>query len=510
MACPITFSKYPAAADLPEHGIVAGNWYWASDQELPDENGNLVRLIGARFLQPEDEQPEGEPPLFAGSLVLKYNDCSTGDGPSQACNLGACIVDELCCYMSTPTECEGAFQGIGTNCDPALPFCDDAWICCNAYGMNCVVTIPSVCESGNGFFLGPGAETCGDNGVGPCRGACCFWEDNIGLGCVNNFSPSECSQLPGSPGAENITHTTWQGPGTDCVDFQLLCPAQGACCQADGAGCTITTPDECVDDDSLSAPTFMGLGTSCEQQGICGGACCQFDSPSSFLPVGGGGGCFDVDFAPFDCIGPNREFLGPGTNCDANGGDCGLCCLVDPANGRIFCDPDLLQADCLAAGGTAFGPGAQCVICNFVRRACCVPSLPDGPVGPGGPGGPGTIPDLSCEHNSFRCVDVSSQLECTRLGGIFKFDKDCSNFPCITVSGACCCPEGVCPSPPCNEAPPGDDCTCTNTIEQDCPQACNWVGPGRGCKPRVPGFPPPILKRCTVDCEQHCPGPKGP
>lgn len=326
------------------------------------------------------------------------------------------------------------------------------------------------------------------------------------------MGPFECRTLPGSPGAEGITFSLWRGPGSVCPpkdcnpDIEECCPGEGACCRRkiglEVWACTIETPDECVDDGSDSPPVFRGIGTTCATQGICGGACCEFED---FTPgPGQGGRCFDVDQPEQECIGLNRTFLGPGTSCEENAGDCGLCCLVDPATGEIVCDPDLLQAECLAAGGTPFGPGAQCEICDLVMRACCIPlASPETPIPPGGPSPPGETPDdpwWACDHGRWHCEDVRSEAECRDLNGIFKFHVDCTYSPCILYGGACCCPEGVCPHPPCEDIPPGT-CSCENTLQVDCPLACNWVGPGRACTPTQGQPPPPGMEhRCLADC----------
>ena len=165
MSCQITFSRYPAYADLPEHNIVAGNWYWASDQELPDENGNPVRLIGHRFLQPQDDD-SGELPLFAGNAYLKYNDCTQAADGTITCQLGACIVGS-CCYETLEGLCPGDFQGPNTVCE--LPDCYDVGACCGAiHSIDCILTTRISCPT---EWFGAG-RTC-DELPRYCRGACC-------------------------------------------------------------------------------------------------------------------------------------------------------------------------------------------------------------------------------------------------------------------------------------------------------------------------------------------------
>lgn len=478
--CSVTFSAYLAVADLPAFGIVAGTWYWVSDQTVTDDaTGNPVRMLGHRFLQRQDEDDGINRPLFAGNAYLTYRDCETlGTGGVIVCEKGACVLNDECCYITFEGLCEGVFLGENTVC-PALPPCFGIGACCNALLSDCFNSFQSICDQFDGnFLLG---ESCEDLPE-PCIGACCAWEQGVGLGCFNGFSPTECSQLPGAEGFENITHTVWQGPGSVCDGS---CPGQGACCTDSGSGCSIETPDDC-----LTPSVFMGLGTNCADEGICGGACCFFD------PLGGVGNCFDVADPSVSCVTLLHTFLGPGTSCEDNAGDCGVCCLVNPADGTIICDTSLSQSECLDRGGTPFGPGSQCEICDTVTRACCILTDPLNP---------------PCETLGWECVPVMNQAECLILGGIFRHDRTCAQFPCIFQGGGCCCPAGVCPDPPCHEPDIGDFCTCTDTLEQDCPQACNWVGPGRDCATTDPGPFPPIRPMCTVDCEQHCPdGPPGP
>ncbi len=369
------------------------------------------------------------------------------------------------------------------------------------------------CLVNDGIFLPD--ETCG--GVSPpCDGACCLWIQNVGIGCIENFGPFECRQLPGSPGAEDVTYTMWRGPGSSCPAEDCdpaqeeCCPGEGACCRKVGNdvwGCTIETPDDCVDDGSDEPPVFKGIGTTCATPGICGGACCHFQDYGG----SGGIGCFDVDDNYPDCFGPHRTFLGPGTTCLNNAGDCGICCVIDPATCAMSCRDDLSQQECVNAGGTPFGPGADCSICDFVKRACCIPRFTNIPGTPGDILEPDDDDDF-CGGIQYKCKDVSNCIECINAGGFFHPDQDCSSNPCLLEGGACCCPEGACPNPPCPDDQGDQDCVCYHTLEEDCPNTCIWRGPGRGCRsggggpggidpnnvPPTPGVP----EFCLVDCDQ--------
>lgn len=485
MSCEITFSRTkPAAVAIPEHGIEVGHAYWVSDQELPDEKGNLVRLIGQRFLQREDEDDGTRPPRVAGNAYLVYLNCLAAGGATGDCSYGACNT-EFCCEMKFEIDCFGDFQGNGTEC--ILPDCHEEGVCCDfQHASDCMEMELEPCVVNDGDFI-PNV-TC-DDSPPPCDGACCLWiTNNVGVGCIENIGPFECRQLPGSPGAEDIIYTLWRGSGStcppkDCDDKteEECCPAEGACCRKAGEGvweCALESPEQCIDDGSDEPPVFRGIGTTCLTEGICGGACCQFQEPD-----GPGGGCFDVDDNTPDCVGPFRTFLGPGTSCAENAGDCGLCCLVDPATCAISCREDMLQEECLGAGGTPFGPGAHCEVCDFVARACCIPrfgNIPR-PLPP-----EEIIPDDDdddiCGGIQYICVEVRDCITCANMGGYFHPDADCEMNPCLLLGGACCCPEGSCPGNlPCPDHAPGDECMCYHTLEESCPATCDWHGPGRGC-----------------------------
>ena len=489
MACQITFSRYLADEDIPEHNIFAGDWYWRSDQQVLDDSGTLVHLIGHRFLQREDEDDGLRPPRYAGNAYLRFLNCLAAGGTVESCSFGACNHDE-CCEETFESLCNGQFEGNGTRC--TLPLCDEEGVCCDfGQHLDCIDLDRLLCHDANGIFVPE--RSCSDSPP-PCDGACCIWLEDVGGGCLDGLGPAECRDLPGSPGAEDLTFSLWRGIGTHCSDDDE-CPAEGACCTpppTGSIGCEITTPDECVDDGTPHPPIFMGLGTNCDTDGICGGACCTF---FAF----GGGDCFDTANPDIECVGVGKTFLGPGTSCENNRGDCGLCCLVDPATCAIVCDEDLLQADCIAAGGTPFGPGSSCEICAFVKRACCVPRFTNMPT-------PALDDDVDedddfCGGMQFKCTDVSDCTTCANMGGIFHREADCSWFPCLLAAGACCCPEGQCPEPPCLPHGPDDECKCFHTLREDCPGGCVWHGPGRGCLHGDRSPFPSVPQFCLVDCD---------
>ncbi len=503
MSCSITFSHYLARQSLPEHNIVAGNWYWVSDQELPGEDGNMVRLVGHIFLQREDEPEDGDRPArVAGNAYLRYQDCATtGDG-LVTCELGACNLDD-CCYLTFEHLCNGDFQGPNTEC--VLPECFQPGACCGVSGIDCFNVEQHWCLLWDGYWV---AHTTCEETPYPCDGACCLYDGEVGIGCIPDQRPSECLALADS---ESITHTFWQGPGIECHGKDGAdCPETGACCaneQSGFLGCTITTVEDCCPDpdDEDCNLTFMGLGTHCTDEGVCGGACCHHVQTGH--PGDGSGECFDAPRPYLECIGPTNQFLGPGTTCQLNAGDCGVCCLYDPAKDEIYCEEGLLQADCLAQGGTPFGPGSDCTVCDTVGRACCIFVWHLGPhthPGPGDEVGDNQDdPHYLCNHGKHRCRNVRTEQECLELQGVFHRDGDCFQIgDCVSVAGACCCPSGHCPSPPCNNNDPGK-CTCFQTEEHDCPSSCVWRGPGRGCGhlDDPDNIPDPVPALCLVDCD---------
>lgn len=485
--CQITFSQTkPALVSIPEHGIVAGNSYWACDQELPDADGNPVRLIGNLFPQRINESPAGEPPRFAGTWLLNYKDCTQlGDG-TITCLLGACVIGD-CCYQTLEGLCPGEFQGPNTVCE--LPDCYEVGACCGAaHGIDCFVTNRITCPT-QWFGAGRNCEEVPRY----CKGACCIYDLENGTFCVNDTWPSQCrdfhDDLP-----EGVW-TVWLGPETTCEVDGADCPNTGGCCRPPEWECENAQPEQCIQSTGPfgvpNAGVFMGLGNFCGPD-TCNGACCAnvFDlpgPPSPFIP-----GCVeDVSFRECE-PGITRigQFLGPGSTCEGGAAGCGVCCLIDPPTGEIICREDLLQTECLEFGGTPFGPGSDCAICDTVRRACCVPRI----VQPGEPERP-----ENCQ--AFTCVDVRNRHECEALRGIFNPDGDCPGVGfCIIFRAACCCPD---PNDP-------DNCICFDMGNcDDCPPGCKCHN-GAACLHEGQPPPPGQLWVCHVDCNRglNCrPGP---
>lgn len=488
--CSVTFSPFMAVNAIPSLGVLKDHLYWASDQTVTDEQGQKVRLVMRHFLQPSDVPAGGGlPARTAGHLYGTYQDCTaagSGDPDDPCPPTGACnFTDGDCCYETTEEFCFGEWKGLGTDCGN-VEVCVQH-VCCNiGQRTNCQIMPPSLCQIFGGVPL-PNEEQCTPN---LCDGACCIF----GGFCVDDFSLDECRAI-------NATTAMWarfMGPQSVCADFD--CPEEGACCLLflEG-GCELLSPIEC---EALHRGVFRGLGTSCNTEGICGGACCHFDPA-------GGGDCFDVERAAL-CAGVDQTWLGPNTSCATHMGDCGICCLVTTlSGGEIFppgedpgnvpggpntgwrCDKTLGQQECIALGGTPFGPGSQCEQCDLVRRACCRP----GPIiGPDPPTG-----DTDCFDTQI-CISVRTKQECTDLRGIFDAARDCDQAPCAfpNFTGACCCPPPGGPGP----------CVCIGEfIESDCVSSgafCFWQGLGTACGEEGSTHP------CFIDCAtfgENCVGP---
>lgn len=133
----------------------------------------------------------------------------------------------------------------------------------------------------------------------------------------------------------------------------------------------------------------------------------------------------------------------------------GACCL--PTGCEI-----MLQADCLAAGGTYKGDGSTCqtagcptptVPCCFQATGGCLNlSLTDcmnagGIAGPVGVSCTGYVcfPKGACCLPDGTCQDNLSPEQCTQLGGTFQGDGTaCATTNCPLPKGACCFSNGFC------------------------------------------------------------------
>ncbi len=143
---------------------------------------------------------------------------------------GACCLQGQVCVLTRRSECDGAYQGDSSVCDPEIPCPFSVGACCLPLGQ-CQITGELDCP---GRFLG--AETSCEPNVCPPPGACCT-------------SDGRCVIIDGILCAE-----LFKGDGTTCDPFP--CPPVGACCLEDGE-CRLTRSESCRGE-------YLGDGSSCQ------------------------------------------------------------------------------------------------------------------------------------------------------------------------------------------------------------------------------------------------------
>jgi len=385
---------------------------------------------------------------YSGDGTVCQNiDCSLDTG--ACCDLGTCS-------LTTFSNCNGNFFGIGTNC----------------VGIDC-----------NNVFTGP----------------CCFTDSSC-----SEVTSIECINAGGSYFGDNLT----------CLDISCAVEVDGACCSSIG-DCSMQTPSSCIS----SGGTFLGEGLLCSQincNAYIVGACCFsdgscFDVTESTCSILNGfykghftvcaaencqvildGACCNQDNtcsiqSSVACITGGGMYQGDGSVCSPGGCDLfGSCCLLNP-DGSSSCQI-LTSATCILAGGLWAG-GNPCnqVDCNIIiPGACC-------------------LTDLSCLDNLIEntCVSV--------LGGIFQgINTDCATIGSCPTSGACCFPTGYCRQAlsfeSCNSAGgvfQGIGTTCANS---NCPIT---VPTGACCllfsiDPILIPLPPDSAINCFVTSEFLC------
>jgi hypothetical membrane protein len=169
--------------------------------------------------------------------------------------IGACVLADGSCYVSSQGACTGTFQGENTSCPPTGA--------CIAANGDCSIRTSANCAFVGGTWQGP-STTC------PATGACIA-------------ANGDCTQL-------NSFQCAFQG-GTFLGG---ACPGAGACIAPNG-DCTQLNSFQCA----FQGGSFQGVGASCPQAGACcvGGSCVLLNS--------------------FQCAFQNGQFDGPGTNCTA-------------------------------------------------------------------------------------------------------------------------------------------------------------------------------------------------
>ena len=538
-SCNITFSPYLALIDLPAHDVIAAHRYHVSDQTFISDTGATVRFIARPFIATENRSFSNPdlPDLVAGHCYLTFKTCLIPTDNIGDCEVGACVRSDVCCDLTTEEECDvfddGVWLGLGTPC--LLPPCDFVVCCVDEGGDGCLVTTPNLCvnfpnqgeQAGEPFH---DAVSCDGCIGGCCIGACCIHIGNEGTFCFPRVTPVQCHSPvehnliidPGVPfwpmwmgrhtccdTEETCMFATEQGEYIDCPTTFPCCPSTG---QNDG-DCEDLEPHVCLEQDG----TVGTPGLACiNEPGICDGACCvQFVDAKGGIT---GGVCIDTDFD--GCVeaglGNQFTFLGPGTNCEDDGGGCGACCIYDSASDSFTCVEGLTQSECFDNCGRPKGPGTTCdtAICDFETRACCVafPAVPGVVPNPGDPGF-GEFEHPLC-RGPFHCVPVTSRVNCESMlvGGQrsrFYPCQTCHENPCQAVGGACCvCRGPVCQIPAfppgleCPETQPGDNgCICFDSTREICAicEGSFW-GEGTGCCSNPGGGGP--LPVCCVECPE--------
>lgn len=200
--------------------------------------------------------------------------------PPTACSsAGACCAPDGTCSITSAADCDGAWQGSGTDCSPD-PCPQPTGACC-APGGSCTVTTEASCSE-----EWRGAGTACEPNPCPVSGACCLLDGDCIVVTVN-----QCGQTVGD----------WKGEGSECAPTPCTEPI-GACCHQLGF-CSIDTESECAD--APGGATWLGAGVPCQPADPClqQGACCFPGGECSVMSPG---------FCAFGV------FQGLGSTCDPN------------------------------------------------------------------------------------------------------------------------------------------------------------------------------------------------
>lgn len=317
--------------------------------------------------------------------------------------LGACCLPTGQCSECTQAQCHsqgGIFRGDYTWCD------EDTCLrkCCSGTLQCSIVSAFGECDG----TLGPFASECLDDDD-ECGVTCCLRER-----CTVADSVEDCIACQGVPQL-----------GNDCDDEGFTCG--GACCN--GIECTFAENEEaCLGDligdkrrkrqIQLPVPIYTD-GVSCNQTGVCGGACCL---PNGEVPCRVG--------SQMDCEIESGIFQGNDTSCGPINGPFAPICMDD---GACCVDGEVQEAasllDCIQRGGVYQGAGStpqdDDVLCGV--GACCEGS---------------------------GCIEGQTALECARKDGSFAgLGTTCDmEAICDQEGGACCCKDK------CVNMPSEEDC----------------------------------------------------
>jgi len=182
--------------------------------------------------------------------VFRFGSVGWGVAGSKDCPIppttGACCFPDGTCQVLDETICTGqggAFQGLGTVCDPN-PCPPPRGACCFVDG-SCIDLLEADCATQGGTWEGFGTDCATFQCPQPQPEACCFTD-----GSCQNLLADACRTAGGTP----------EGQGTNCDTFQCPQPPTGACCV--GTDCTITTQDGC-------SGLWQGPDTTCEPVNPC-------------------------------------------------------------------------------------------------------------------------------------------------------------------------------------------------------------------------------------------------
>ncbi len=159
-------------------------------------------------------------------------DSSARGRPRGGGQTGACCDEENNCTITTESDCEGTFQGVGTACDPN-PCLTGA--CCILGA--CSILSSDDCATASGYYFGDGTDCDPD----PCADiGCCLTEGDPFSRC-DTILPADCSGTSFSgtfcwPEGEQIFALN-----SCCLDGQIACPGGELgfhfCCNSDQTCC---------------------------------------------------------------------------------------------------------------------------------------------------------------------------------------------------------------------------------------------------------------------------------
>jgi len=348
--------------------------------------------------------PATKPPSPKPSPPTKPPTPDTKPGPPD----GACCLPDGTCSEATQAECHhhlhGTFRGDYTWCEA-----DTCKIqcCTSTLFSGCqIVDKPSDCDG----HLGEFATECVDEEE-TCGVSCC-----LGAKCTVSKSSEHCEQCGGTPTPEN-----------DCSRDNFICG--GACCTDDG--CQFFGPGNAASLESQCAISTQGQeplpvfneGKTCDEAGVCGGACCNpATDEQDCIPAFGG---------KDECDSAGGVYQGEDTSCATASSrkrqnpqaaevclNDGACCTVDK-QGQPQCSPAADSKQCLAMHGVWQGEGSDCTAdeINCGAGACC---------------------------DGKGCFSANSERECHWKGGKFSGPGTNCDMPavCDAEGGACCCDSG--------------------------------------------------------------------